>query len=70
MCIGSQSMAWVKKCCYLGVVIVAGKEFFTDVELTRRKFCGATNDILSMCVSLTEKCIMHIINAQAVPILA
>ena len=32
MCIGSQSMAWVKECCYLDVVIAAGKEFCTYIE--------------------------------------
>ena len=70
MCIGSQSIAWLNKCCYLRVVIVAGKEFCTNVKLKCKKFYCVANDILSMRVSLTEKCIMHISNAQAVPILA
>ena len=70
ICIGSRLMAWVSECCYLGVVIVAGKEYFTNVEHRRRKFWCAANDILSMRVSLTKECIMHIINAQAVLILA
>ena len=60
----------MNECCYLRVVIVTGKEFCTNVELRHRKFCGAANDILSMRVSLTEECIMHIINAKAAPILA
>ena len=63
-------MAWVTEFCYLGTVIIVGKEFYTNVELRRRKFCCAANDILLMHVSLTGECIMHIINAQAVPILA
>ena len=70
MCTSSQSIAWVNECCYLVVVIVAGKEFCSNVELRRRKFCRAANEILSICVYLTEKCIMHIINAQAVSTLA
>ena len=35
-----------------------------------RKFCGAANDILFFLSMLSEESIMHIVNAQALPILA
>ena len=38
--------------------------------MKRRKFCGAVNDILSFRSILSEECIMHVVNAQALPILA
>ena len=68
--IGNESINWANECCYLGVVIVAGKVFTTNIEMRRRKFCGATNDILSFRSMLSEECIMHVVNAQALPILA
>jgi hypothetical protein len=66
----NECIMWGKECCYLGVTIVSGKEFVTNVETRRRKFCSAANDILSLRSVLSEECIMHIINVQALPILA
>ena len=37
--------------------------------MRRRKFCGAANDILFFRSMLSEECIMHVVNAQALPIL-
>ena len=68
--IGNESINWANECCYLGVVIVAGKVFTTNIEIRRRKFCGAANDILSFRSILSEECIMHVVNAQALFILA
>ena len=68
--IGNGSINWANECCYLGVVIVAGKVFTTNIKMRRRKFCGAANDILSFRSMLSEKCIIHVVNAQALPILA
>ena len=68
--IGNESINWANECCYLGIVIVAEKIFTTNIEMRRRKFCGSANDILSFRSMLYEECIMHVVNAQALPILA
>ncbi len=68
--IGNESIHWANECCYLGVVIVAEKVFTTNIEMRRRKFCGAANDILSFRSILSKECIIHVVNTQALPILA
>ena len=54
----------------LGCFYCCGKVFTTNIEMRRRKFCGVANDILSFRSMLSEDCIMHVVNAQALPILA
>ncbi len=69
MSIGNEKIKWVSNYVYLGVNIIAGKEFKTDVESRKRKFCAAINDIISHAQFLSDECIMHIINVQCLPIL-
>ena len=69
MSIGIEKIKWVSNYVYLGVNVIAGREFKTDIETGKRKFCAAINDVISHAQFLSEECIMHIINVQCLPIL-
>lgn len=69
MTIGSECINWVPNYMYLGLKIVSGKEFAVDVDGRRGKFCAAVNNVLSHKSSLSEECLVHIINAQCLPVL-
>jgi hypothetical protein len=69
MKMGTEFISWVKDCMYLGIKLVAGRGFVTDIENRRRKFCSAFNDVLLNGGYMSEECIMEILVKQCLPVL-
>ena len=60
---------WVSEGVYLGVKLIAGKCFKTDVGERKRKFFAVFNNVIANGGFLSEECLMEIYNKQCIPIL-
>ena len=63
------SLQWVDKVKYLGIVIIAGSSFKTDISETRRKFFTSINVILSKCKYTNEMTNLQLVESHCLPIL-
>ena len=67
--ISDKPIKWVQQCTYLGVDLVSGKCFTTDVETRKRKFIACVNSVICRGKFLSEECLVEIICKQCLPIL-
>ena len=68
MFIGGERINWMTVCNYLGVSVCSGRNFCTNCEDRRRKFCVAANSIISHNL-LSDECCMYVLRTQCIPIL-
>ena len=59
---GDSYIDWVTESVYLGITLIAGKSFKTDVRERKRKCFVIFNNIVSNGGSLSEECLMEIYN--------
>ena len=60
MNLGTELISWVKECKYLGIKLIAGRGFVTDIENRRKKFRAVFNVLLNG-VYLSEEYLMEIL---------
>jgi hypothetical protein len=61
---------WVDDIKYLGLHILAGKQFQVDVNVCRRKFLSASFGVLQKCRNIAEEILCHVIIHSCLPILS
>jgi hypothetical protein len=60
---------WSEKIPYLGITLLKGKNFTTDVSITRRKFFSSVNCIISRTNYVSELARLYLCEAHCLPIL-